>query len=649
MPRCPNPRCQADYPPGTYQCGNPFCQCLLPEAFVAGRYRIETLVGLGGMGAVYRASDTFEMQQVAVKVFLTTQRSMDGATAVERFRREARYAHQLLHKNIVPVLNFGQDGRLLYLIMPLITGGTLKGLLKAEQPLPVALTLRYLGELADALDTIHTHPQRIVHRDIKPSNLLISQDDGRLMVTDFGIARAMQKERSLTQDGLALGTEHYTAPEQGMGHPEPASDIYSMGIVAYQMLTGLLPFQAIVRSRGAVLPMPSQINMLVNPGVDEAVMRATDPDPVKRFNSAREFVDALNAALKGASGVNTPTMLVSSGNANVIVRTIIPENPCSECGQENRSSSRFCRRCGHRLDDTSPLVTDVCQVGFSSDSGKRYVAEKNEDMLLVVQGLCANLAPPPRPFGLFAVADGLRGQQGKSAGGHEASRLGIETIADVLLPLLATPLPSSTTLSPGPGSSSMRGGFSPGVKSSLPDDAVIDQWLREAVRRANQVIYHCNADYDTNRASTLTVALVYKRHLYVASIGDSRAYLYRPGNGLQRITTDHTLGAGLVDARLFKPDEIYTSPKGKQLYRYLGQPHLTQIDTFHIPVALNDVVLLCTDGLWHMLRDERLEALLSHWQASASADPQQLARTLVDEANEAGGEGNISAIVVGIM
>lgn len=121
------------------RCQNPFCQCLLPEAFVAGRCRIETLIGLGGMGAVYRASDTFEMQQVALKVFLMAHKNVDEATAVERFRREARYAHQLHHNNIVPVLNFGQDGRLPYLVMPLITGGTLKGLLKAEQPLPVAL------------------------------------------------------------------------------------------------------------------------------------------------------------------------------------------------------------------------------------------------------------------------------------------------------------------------------------------------------------------------------------------------------------------------------------------------------------------------------------------------------------------------------
>ena len=134
MPTCPNPRCRAEYPAGTTQCTNPFCLCLLPEAVVAGRYRIETLIGLGGMGAVYRVSDTFEMQQVALKVFSTVGGIgvTDIPTAVERFRREARYAHQLRHNNIVPVLNFGQDGPLLYLVMPLITGGTLKGLLKSE-------------------------------------------------------------------------------------------------------------------------------------------------------------------------------------------------------------------------------------------------------------------------------------------------------------------------------------------------------------------------------------------------------------------------------------------------------------------------------------------------------------------------------------
>lgn len=192
MPSCLNPRCQADYLPGTFQCSS--CQCLLPGAVVAKRYRVESLVGRGGMGAVYQASDLrVIMQKVAIKVIFVDDDRIETATAVARFRREARYADQLQHKNIVPLLDFGQDGSLLYFVMLLVTGGTLKALLQAQQPLPLALTQRYVNELADAIDVIHAHQKQIVHRDIKPSNLLIHQDDGRLLIADFGIARAMRE------------------------------------------------------------------------------------------------------------------------------------------------------------------------------------------------------------------------------------------------------------------------------------------------------------------------------------------------------------------------------------------------------------------------------------------------------------------------
>ena len=413
MPRCPNPRCQTDYPEGTRQCTWPFCQCLLPEAVVAGRYRIETLVGKGGMGAVYRASDTFEMQQIALKILSLDFSTMDNATAVERFRREARYAHQLQHPNIVPVLNFGQDGDMLYITMPLITGGTLKALLKPEHPLPTAEAQRYLNDLAAAIDAIHAHPQQIVHRDIKPSNLLIHQDDRHLMVADFGIARAMQQEKPLTQRGWTVGTENYIAPEQEHGKAEPVSDIYAMGVVAYQLFTGLLPYQALVRNRARGLPLPSELNIALPPTVDAVIQRAMDIEPSKRFQNGAEFAAALDRALTidniwsdTTMAEAAPTMMVTTGSANVIVRTFIPENPCAQCGRENRSSSRFCRHCGHSLNDTSPMTTELCQVGYLNDIGKQ--AQENEDMLLVIQGLATNLPPPPRPFGLFAVADSIK-------------------------------------------------------------------------------------------------------------------------------------------------------------------------------------------------------------------------------------------------
>jgi serine/threonine protein phosphatase PrpC len=395
-----------------------------------------------------------------------------------------------------------------------------------------------------------------------------------------------------------------------------------------------------------MLPPPSELNPSLPAATDAVIFRAIETDPAMRYSSARSFAGALNAALKSAPISVTPTRLATIGNANVIVRTIIPENPCSACGQENRSSSRFCRRCGHRLDDTSPLVTDVCQVGYVSDTGRRYAAQVNEDMLLIVQGLCANLAPPPRPFGLFAVADGLRGPQGKSVAGHEASRLAIETVADVLLPLLATPLPSSSYSTPGYNSSVSRGSIQGNVyQSSSPPDSILEQWMGEASRRANLVTYHCNADYETTMGSTLTVALVYKRHLYVTSVGDSRAYHYSSQDKeLKCITTDHTLAANPVQANPLEPGETPTSPKGKHLYRYLGQDNRIQIDYFHHPVELNDLVLLCTNGLWHMLPDEHIKEILAQ-----GGDPQKLARILVDEANLAGGDGNVSAIVIGIQ
>jgi serine/threonine protein phosphatase PrpC len=640
MPRCQNPRCRTDYPAGTYRCTNPHCQCLLPDAVVAGRYRIETLLGVGGMGAVYRASDTFEMQQVALKIISASASKTDSAIAVERFRREARYAHQLHHKNIVPVYNFGQDGTLLYLVMPLITGGTLKGMLKSEQPLPLPLAQRFVNELADAIDTIHAHPQNIIHRDIKPSNLLIHQDDGRLVVSDFGIARAMQKERPLTQEGWAVGTEHYTAPEQGLGNAEPASDIYSLGVIAYQMFTGLLPFQAIVRNHSAQLPPPSELNPILPKAADAVICRAIETDPAKRYRSARAFADALNETLKSTPLPATPTIFATGNNANAIVRTIIPENPCGACGQENRRSSRYCRRCGHKLDDTSPLVTEVCQAGYVSDTGRRFVAEDNEDMLLIVQGLCANLAPPPRPFGLFAVADGKRGPQGKSVAGHEASRLAIETVSDVLLPFLATPLPSNSYSTPGNSPTVIQRNH-PGImyQSTQPPEKVFEQWMGESIRRANQVIYHCNADYETRMASTLTIALVHRRHLYVSSVGDSRTYHYNSHNhNLQCITTAYASIAN-QDIEL-----IATNAIGQDITHYIGQDTRIKIDYFHTKVEMNDLLLLCTNGLWHMLPDEHIKEILAQ-----GGDPQKLARILIDEANLAGGEGNVSVIVVGIQ
>ncbi|GAC1680861.1 MAG: hypothetical protein PVS3B3_00110 [Ktedonobacteraceae bacterium] len=655
MLRCLNPRCQRTYSDGSTQCTHPTCRCLLQEAIVAGRYRVETLIGIGGMGAVYRVSDTFEMKQVALKVLSITYQQMDGETAIERFRREARYAHQLQHKNIVSVINFGSDGGILYLVMPLITGGTVKALLKGEHPLPIMQARQYLNDLADALEAIHAHPLQIVHRDIKPSNLLLHQDDGRLVVTDFGIARAMQQEKPLTQRGWSLGTEHYIAPEQEQGKAEPASDIYAMGVVAYQIMTGLLPFQAVVRSHASELPAPSSINTWLPASVDAVLLRAIETDPRKRFQTARAFADALNDAFSvGASPeTSAPTTVASVSvprNANMLVRVLIPINPCPNCGRENRSSSRFCRYCGHNIDETSQLQMEACQVGYYSDVGSSV--KENEDMLLVAQGLGINLAPPPHPFGLFAVADGLRGKQISPehaalakplhVKGREASRLGIETLADTVLPLLATTGRFASHATPQNVQVAMRNTY--GIQATRPPILTLEQWLHDGVRQANQVIYHCNADYETAMGSTLTAALVHNHRLYLAHVGDSRAYHFRATTGLHSITNDHTLAGDLVVAGLLQPDEVYKSAKRNQHHRYLGKAYQIQIDLFQQDVETNDIVLLCTDGLWNMVRDRHIEEFLAQ-----GGDVQSLAQLLVETASKGGSEGNISVIVLRIL
>ncbi|GAC1621210.1 MAG: hypothetical protein NVS4B11_14030 [Ktedonobacteraceae bacterium] len=609
------------------------------------------------MGAVYRVSDTFEMKQVALKVLSITYQQTDEETAIERFRREARYAHQLQHKNIVSVINFGSDGGILYLAMPLITGGTVKALLKGEHPLPIAQARQYLNDLADALEVVHAHPLRIVHRDIKPSNLLLHQDDGRLVVTDFGIARTMQQEKPLTQRGWSLGTEHYIAPEQEQGKAEPASDIYAMGVVAYQFMTGLLPFQAVVRNHATELPPPSTLNAWLPATVDAVILRAIETDPRKRYQSARAFADALNDALSAESSpeASAPTMVatpVAPSNANVIARVLVPENPCASCGRENRSNSRFCRYCGHDLNKTSSLLMEVCQVGFYSDIGRN--AQENEDMLLLAQGLGINLAPPPHPFGLFAVADGLREPQGGQGSvsankpmhvkGREASRLGIETLADTVLPLIATTLRSTSQATPHNVQADKSVGSTRVTQTTRPPTTILERWLHDGVRQANQVIYHCNADYDTAMGSTMTAALIHNHRLYIAHVGDSRAYHFTANKGLHRITNDHTLAGDLVAAKLLQPNEIYKSAKRNQHYRYLGNTYQVQVDLFQQDVEPGDLVLLCTDGLWHIIRDEDLEEFLAR-----GIDLQRLARHLVETANSSGGEGNASAIVLRVL
>ena len=203
---------------------------------LSDRYRLDAQVGSGGMSTVYRAFDQTLERHVAIK--LLHREIADDPAQLERFRREARAVAQLSHPHIVTVIDAGEDEGRPYIVFEYVDGETLKERIKREGPLPVDEALAYAIEIARALG--YAHQRHIVHRDVKPQNVLIDEE-GSAKVTDFGIARTVDEE-GLTADGRVLGTTDYVSPEQAMGHEVTGqSDLYSLGIVLFEMLTGRRP------------------------------------------------------------------------------------------------------------------------------------------------------------------------------------------------------------------------------------------------------------------------------------------------------------------------------------------------------------------------------------------------------------------------
>ncbi|MGZ8696267.1 MAG: protein kinase domain-containing protein, partial [Gaiellaceae bacterium] len=205
---------------------------------IAERYELEEVVGHGGMSTVYKAHDSLLERNVALKVL--HQQYNEDEDFVERFKREARSVAQLQHPNIVTVIDRGEEGGRQYIVFEYINGENLKELVVRKGRLDVRAALEIAREIARAL--AFAHGSGLVHRDVKPQNVLLN-GDGRAKVTDFGIARSLDVEHGVTQTGTILGTSNYIAPEQASGQPVDAhTDVYSLGIVLYEMLTGEVPF-----------------------------------------------------------------------------------------------------------------------------------------------------------------------------------------------------------------------------------------------------------------------------------------------------------------------------------------------------------------------------------------------------------------------
>lgn len=292
-----------------------------------GTCAIQRLIGRGGMGAVYLAQQIRPRREVAVKVFMPALllETQQRAEFLARFRREADAVAALDHINIVPLYEYGEQNELAYLVMPYVTGGTLRELLEKRGILPLNDVVLIIEQAAAALD--YAHEQGIIHRDLKPGNILFHAD-GRVLLADFGLAKIVNEAveptdetpSGITSAGTIIGTPEYFSPEQSTGNlVDRRTDIYSLGIVLYQMLSGHVPFTGATPVAIAVKhtteepPSLLQYNSAIPHSVEAVIMKAIAKKPDQRYNNAGELARALRAAVPGL----TPSQSQSTRSRNI--------------------------------------------------------------------------------------------------------------------------------------------------------------------------------------------------------------------------------------------------------------------------------------------------------------------------------------------
>ncbi len=268
-----------------------------------GSYEIIELVGKGGMASVYRAFQPSMNRDVAIKII--SQSISENPAFVQRFKNEAQLIAQLEHPHILPVYDFGEQDGMLYIVMRYMSTGTLADLIKGGGMTLKAIETTF-SQVALALD--HAHSQGIIHRDLKPANVLIDQH-GNAFLTDFGIAKSVGSTMHLTRTDSVVGTPTYMSPEQGMGEDlDSRSDIYALGILLFEMITGKLPFEAetamavMLKHINQPPPRPSEVRVGTHPALDAVVMRALAKNRDQRYQRAREMADAVKYAVAVATG-----------------------------------------------------------------------------------------------------------------------------------------------------------------------------------------------------------------------------------------------------------------------------------------------------------------------------------------------------------
>ena len=315
---------------------------------LGGRYRLSELIAVGGMGEVWKALDAVLGREVAVKVLKPEYTGDPGF--LDRFRAEARHAAGLAHPNIAGVYDYGEADAEAYLVMELVPGEPLDALLAREGVLPAWRAMDLLAQAARGLSAAHA--AGVVHRDVKPGNLLVTPD-GALKVTDFGIARAADQV-PLTATGQVMGTAQYLAPEQALGHrATPASDVYALGVIGYEALTGRRPFTGespVAVAMAHVNSDPDPLPDAVPPGVRALVASAMAKDPADRPVDAGAFADAAQAAGLGDDVAATALLPITA-------ELPVPELPAA--------SAAPAPPLRHRRRVTGPLLALLAMIAFA--------------------------------------------------------------------------------------------------------------------------------------------------------------------------------------------------------------------------------------------------------------------------------------------
>jgi serine/threonine protein kinase len=295
-----------------------------------GSYKIQTPIGQGGMSQVYIAQETQHNTQVAIKLFDITGNELDY---FRRFQREIHTNYRLQHPEILPVLDYGRDEDVLFLVMPYISNGSLNDHLKKGYVLSPLQTLDLITQIGEALD--YAHAAGVIHRDVKPHNILMPDED-RFMLADFGLIRLMDAATRLTVSGKIMGTPAYMSPEQaGGGQIDGISDIYSLGIVAYECLLGRLPFNfespshAVSMHVNALPLRPRDINPHFPRSLEKVLLHMLDKNPARRYQSGAELKAAFEKAITKLPASVRQSRLVTPAQINASLRlqhTLVHQN-----------------------------------------------------------------------------------------------------------------------------------------------------------------------------------------------------------------------------------------------------------------------------------------------------------------------------------